>query len=80
MDDQTILKHIGALVDEEHEFLQHEATASEDAARHVRLADIEETLDVLWDLLRRRRAARREGLDPDDVQPRNVALVEQYLQ
>jgi len=80
MDDQAILKHFAALVDEEHEFLQKEASAGEDPSHHIRLRDIEETLDALWDLLRRRRAARRSGLNPDDVEPRNVALVEQYLQ
>lgn len=37
-------------------------------------------LDQLWDLLRRRRAARRARKNPDDVEPRDRRLVEKYLQ
>ncbi len=80
MDDQSVLKHIGDLVAEDHEILKHEAATGGDLEHHVRLKEIEETLDVLWDLLRRRRSARRSGQDPDDVQPRDRALVERYLQ
>ncbi len=80
MDDQAILKHISTLVAEDHTILRHEAEAGRDPAHHARLMEIEETLDQLWDLLRRRRTARRAGTNPDDVEPRDRSLVEKYLQ
>ncbi len=80
VEDQSILKHIGALVDEDHAILRHEAEAGRDPTHHSRLTEIEETLDQLWDLLRRRRAARRARTNPDDVEPRDRRLVEKYLQ
>lgn len=60
MDDEKILLKIESLVDEE-EGLPEEETP-EDAQRLVHL---EETLDQCWDLLRRRRALREFGQDPD---------------
>lgn len=78
--DDAILRNINLLVAEEHELLQQEYASGHDAARHARLTVVEETLDQLWDLLRRRRAARRSGLDPDSVEPRDRSVVERYLQ
>jgi hypothetical protein len=81
MDDQQLLDHIGALVDEEHRL---ESTRSggqpltEDDAE--RLAAVEVQLDQLWDLLRQRRARRRAGLDPDGASERGSAVVENYEQ
>jgi len=60
VDDEKILLKIESLVDEE-EGLPEEETP-EDAQRLVHL---EETLDQCWDLLRRRRALREFGQDPD---------------
>jgi hypothetical protein len=41
---------------------------------------VEEALDQCWDLLRRRRAARSSGTDPDSLAARPVPEVENYLQ
>lgn len=78
--DDAILRNINTLVAEEHTLLQQEHDLGHDPVRHARLQLVEETLDQLWDLLRRRRAARRSGIDPDTVEPRDRAIVEQYLQ
>lgn len=81
MDDKQILHRISDLVDEEHRLrsrrLRGEVTSEEEAAR---LRDLEEALDQCWDLLRRRRAVREFGGDPDTVQPQNTSEVEGYLQ
>ena len=80
MDDAEILRRIHDLVDEEHAL---HAAAGEDGLddnAHRQLTRIEAHLDQQWDLLRRRRAARRAGDDPDDVQPRDIETVEHYEQ
>lgn len=81
MDDRTLLDRIRQLVDEEHE-LRTRYTAGQLSAdeEHARLGALEEALDQCWDLLRRRRAARESGGDPDAVQPRPTGEVESYLQ
>jgi hypothetical protein len=80
MDDQSIMKHISDLVAEEHQIFAHEAASGGDLEHHERLHEINETLDQLWDFVRRRRAARIQGQDPDSVEPRDRQLVERYLQ
>jgi len=81
MDEKSILGNIDGLVDEEHRLRQRlqagEITTDEE---HARLRDLEEALDQCWDLLRRRRAARTAGEDPDSVQARPIQEVEGYLQ
>jgi Protein of unknown function (DUF2630). len=81
MDDRTILSRIGELVDEEHRLRtraqQVEGLTDEDRAR---LRELEESLDQCWDLLRRRRAARQAGGDPDTAGVRGVDEVRRYLQ
>ncbi|MDG4771635.1 DUF2630 family protein [Solwaraspora sp. WMMD792] len=81
MDDRTLLARIQELVDEEHQlrgrFAAGQLSADEE---HARLGALEEALDQCWDLLRRRRAARNVGGDPDAVQPRPTGEVEGYLQ
>lgn len=81
MDDTTVLSRINALVDEEHQLrtqVQSGQISSDD--ERARLREIEESLDQCWDLLRRRRAARTAGTDPDGAQPQPIAEVEGYLQ
>jgi hypothetical protein len=81
MDDKTILGRINELVDEEHQLrtsAQKGELASEE--ERTRLRHLEESLDQCWDLLRRRRAASRNGADPDGVESRPVSEVEGYLQ
>jgi hypothetical protein len=66
MDDREILDCIRGLVAEEH-WLRHQrdqGALSEDVGVR-RLSEVERSLDQLWDLLRRRRAMRAAGVDPD---------------
>ena len=81
MDDNTVLSRIHGLVDEEHKLRQQlskgEITSDEE---HARLKEMEEALDQCWDLLRRRRAAREVGNDPNSEQAHSVSEVEGYLQ
>ncbi|MEV0900752.1 DUF2630 family protein [Actinoplanes sp. NPDC049802] len=81
MDDKTVLTRIGDLVDEEHRLRRQlsEGKISSDE-EHTRLRELEESLDQCWDLLRRRRAARSAGHDPDAEQAHSVTEVENYIQ
>jgi Protein of unknown function (DUF2630) len=81
MEDKAVLGRISDLIDEEHR-LRGKVQAGEmsTADEHARLREVEEALDQCWDLLRRRRAARDTGLDPDSVEARPVQQVEGYLQ
>jgi hypothetical protein len=81
VDDKQIIETIDALVTEEHQLRTRrqagEVGTDEEAAR---LRDLEESLDQCWDLLRRRRAARESGNDPDRVEAQPRRQVEGYLQ
>jgi hypothetical protein len=81
MDEKSILDRIGELVEEEHALRaavqSGDITTEEERGRLTRL---EEALDQCWDLLRRRRAAQENNIDPDTVTPRDIPEVESYLQ
>ena len=81
MDDKNVLDRIHGLVDEEHKLRQQlgkgEISSNEE---HARLKELEAALDQCWDLLRRRRAAREFGNDPDTEQAHSTGEVEGYLQ
>lgn len=81
MDDRTVLSRIHDLVDEEHR-MRTQAQSGEISTddERTRLREVEESLDQCWDLLRRRRAARAIGEDPDSAQPHSREQVERYLQ
>ncbi len=81
MTDESVLGRINELVEEEHK-LRERVVAGEisTAEEHDRLRSLEEALDQCWDLLRRRRAARSQGENADDVPARPVDEVEGYLQ
>jgi hypothetical protein len=81
MDDATVLGRIGELVDEEHRLRSQVQSGqiSSDEER-ARLRELEVSLDQCWDLLRRRRAARAAGTDPDTQAAQPVSEVEGYLQ
>jgi len=81
MDDKTVLSRIDELVDEEHK-LRQQVLRGEIASdqERARLQELEVALDQCWDLLRRRRAARNNGQDPDAVQAHSAGEVEGYLQ
>jgi len=49
------------------------------AADAKRIEEIRVELDQQWDLLRRRRARRSAGEDPDGAQVRDESIVENYL-
>jgi uncharacterized protein DUF2630 len=57
-EDQSVLKSIRQLTDEEHRLYAHEALSDADRAR---LAKINVELDQCWDLLRQRQALRNAG-------------------
>jgi hypothetical protein len=81
MDDRTILSRITELVDEEHRLrAQAQATEGSSDDERERLRHLEESLDKCWDLLRRRRAARQAGQDPETAGNRGTDEVEKYLQ
>lgn len=81
MDDGTILSRIGELVDEEHQLRARAQLAQTGTDEdRVRLRELEESLDQCWDLLRRRRAARRDGDEPNSAGVRSRSEVERYLQ
>jgi hypothetical protein len=84
MNDQSILSHIDALIDEEHALQGHERADAVDPvaleADQQRLHGISIELDRCWDLLRQRRARRGAGLDPEEARARDPAIVEKYLQ
>ncbi len=71
MNDQEIQDRIEAIEAEEVRLRADEAShggeigAPELAADRDRLAELRVELDGLWDLLRRRRALRNAGEDPD---------------
>ena len=73
MSDQTLLAHISALIDEEHQL-----RAGPGVADTERLQHLEEELDQCWDLLRQRRAKREFGADPESAEPRDIGTVERY--
>jgi hypothetical protein len=81
MDDKTVLGRIDELVAEEHRLrdLRQSGQLSTEEEQ-ARLRQVEESLDQCWDLLRRRRAAREQGGNPDAEQPRDKNTVETYLQ
>ncbi len=81
MSDENVLGRINGLVDEEHKLRQQLAKGGISSdEEHARLKDLEEALDQCWDLLRRRRAARETGNDPNAEQAHSVSEVEGYLQ
>ena len=85
MDDAEIRDRIEALEDEERRLRSQESEAAVVgradvlAADRDRLAKIKVELDQLWDLLRRRKALRAAGDDPDTATLRDPRTVEGYL-
>src|SRR3954471_17021164 len=85
MDDAQVQARIEQLEDEERRLRTDEVGAAEHGdtgalgADRARLEEIRVELDRLWDLLRRRRALRDAGRDPDEAQARDAETVERYL-
>jgi uncharacterized protein DUF2630 len=80
MDDSQIHGTIEQLVAEEHELWEREAAGNVSQADRQRLQDLQVSLDQCWDLLRRRRALREAGGDPDAAAVRRPEVVESYEQ
>lgn len=80
MADEEIIKHIGQLADEERELEERHVGEGLSQEEQARRAQLEVTLDRLWDLLRQRRALREAGKDPDDATTRSEGTVEGYMQ
>ena len=84
MSDESIAARIENLVEEEHDLRRREESDSrnaellEDDQRRLRAVEVE--LDRCWDLLRRRRALRAAGSNPDDAHVRDANTVEHYQQ
>lgn len=75
---EDLIRHIDALVEEEHKLRSHEGGVSEED--RSRLRELEVQLDQCWDLLRQRRARREFGENPDDAAVRSPEVVERYQQ
>ena len=69
MEDREILDCIRALVAQKRRLrdLRDHGETSE-SLDHDQLAEIKEDLDQMWSLLRRRRALRAAGLNPDSLE------------
>lgn len=81
MSDQDILARIRDLVDTEHALrAKTEAGELDPDTERSRLAELEQTLDQCWDLLRQRRARADAGLPTDEVPVSPANQVEGYLQ
>jgi hypothetical protein len=80
MDEKTILSHISELVAEEHDLRSRHGSGGLEDAERERLRAVEVELDQTWDLLRQRRAKAEFGENPDNVEERDAAEVETYLQ
>jgi hypothetical protein len=72
--DASVLEHITALIAEE-EVLH---AGGDNAKAKTRITAIEVELDQYWDLLRRRRALREFGRNPDEADMRSSTMVERY--
>ena len=73
--DQSVIKHIKDLADEEHR-LYGKGSLTE--TERQRLVAINVALDQYWDLLRQRRAKREFGENPDEAEIRPARIVEGY--
>jgi hypothetical protein len=73
--DQSVLRHIKELADEEHA-LYEKGNLSE--TERDRLKALNVALDQYWDLLRQRRAKREFGENPDEAEIRRPGIDENY--
>jgi hypothetical protein len=80
MDDAQIHGTIEKLVAEEHELWDRESAGDASDLERRRLEELKRSLDQCWDLLRRRRALREAGRDPDAATAQPPEVVERYEQ
>jgi hypothetical protein len=67
MDEAEMLHIIGMLVNERHELLQKAQRFELEDGQGARIKDINTELDRVWDMVRRYRARRENGLKPDNA-------------
>jgi hypothetical protein len=77
MSDDDIHAAITKLVEDEHH-LREQGNHTEE--QRAQLAQLEQSLDQCWDLLRQRDALRAAGSDPGAAEVRPASEVEGYLQ
>ena len=75
MNDDSIVRRMSKLIDEEHHLYAGGAAGGQARAR---AKAIEIKLDQCWDLLRQRRAKREFGKNPDDAELRSPSTIERY--
>jgi hypothetical protein len=81
MDDVDVIRNIDTLVEREHQLReQHAGGEALSDDERAELDRLEVQLDQCWDLLRRRRARRDSGQDPDAAKVRDADTVEHYQQ
>jgi hypothetical protein len=80
VDDAQLRHRITELVEEEHGLERAHAGRRLTDDERTRLDALGVELDRTWDLLRRREARRRAGLDPDEERERSADVVEGYQQ
>lgn len=80
MDDVEIVRRISDLGDEEHRLEQSHTGENLSVEGVNRLKVVAVALDQCWDLLRRWRARRSTGQDPDDATVWPETTVEGYQQ
>jgi len=80
MSDEQIMDRIKRMIEEEHRL--RAAGEADEPDKASRIRELEEQLDVCWDLLRQRRAARDAGAGEaaEHIQARPVRQVENYRQ
>ena len=78
MADEDIRSRIHDLVQEEHRLRENSAEHTDE--QRARIAQLEQDLDQLWDLLRQRQARSEYGQDPSAAATRSESTVEGYLQ
>ena len=80
MDDVQIRDLMDRVVAEKQDLRSHHQHRPLDKTGMLRLKELEQSLDQCWDLVRRRRARREFGLDPDGVAVRDTETVGHYRQ
>lgn len=80
VEDEAVIERIDELIAEEHALREQSVGSGLSDEQRARLEQVEVRLDQLWDLLRRRRASRSAGQDPDTLERRSPEVVEHYQQ
>jgi hypothetical protein len=80
VDDEEIISSISQLAAEEQRLEEQHVGVGLSEEEQARRAQLEVTLDRLWDLLRQRRALRQAGKDPEEATTRSEGTVEGYMQ